>query len=797
MMVPLRIMLTVTLICASLLSFSQEKVTISGYLTDASNGESLIGATIYINEIEGGAITNYYGYYSISLAPGQYTVQYRSVGYETINKDISLEQSLRKDIELTPETQQLEEVVVTAEPEDVNVSGIEMSTNKLDITTIKKIPAFLGENDVLKAIQLLPGVSTVGEGASGFNVRGGSVGQNLVLLDEAPVYNSSHLFGFFSVFNPDAVKDIKLFKGGIPSRYGGRLSSILDIRMKEGNQKELEVNGGIGTIFSRLAIEAPIVKDKASFIVAGRRSYADLLAAPFTDLLDDEGALNFYDLTMKTNYNINKKNWLFLSGYLGRDKFSDPDGQGFNWGNSTATLRWNHLFNDQLFSNFTFFFSDYDYAFNFGDDERDKFDWSSQIRTFNLKPELTYFIGTNNELNFGGEVLLYLFDPANAVGVSNGETQDVSLDEKKALESAIYIDNNQKISNDLSLRYGLRFSSFLLLGDGTIYEYEDVEPGLRRPPVSSRETENWEIIESFYNFEPRFSIKYQLQPQLSLKASYNRMVQYIHLVSNTAAATPIDVWNPSSNNIKPQKADQYAFGVFKNFGLGNDIETSAEVYFRKARNQIDYIDGADLLINEFLEGDLLSGEGRAYGLELYVKKNTGKLTGWVSYTLARTELNIPGINNGDWYPARYDQTHNLKLAAFYEINKKWSFSTNFSLITGTPVTFPNDRFQVQNYVIPYIADGSRNNSRIPTYHRLDIAFTMQGRKYKKNGERRKNQDYFVFSIYNLYSRRNPFALTFAQPNDVRPVADEPIRTEATQTSIIGTFFPSVSYNFKF
>ena len=776
---------------------AQEKVTISGYINDAANGESLIGATVYVQETASGTVTNVYGFYSITLEPSDYTVEYRFLGYETIAKKVQLSENQRIDLELSEGGVQLTEVVVTGEPEDINVSGVQMSTQKLDIKTIQKLPSFLGEVDVIKSIQTLPGVSTVGEGASGFNVRGGSVGQSLVLLDEAPVYNSSHLLGFFSVFNPDAVKDVKLIKGGIPSRYGGRIASILDVRMKEGNRKKFAAQGGIGSIFSRLSLEAPIVKDKASFIIAGRRSYADVLAKLFTDVLDDGAALNFWDLTMKTNYNINEKNRIFLSGYLGRDNFKFDEQQGFSWGNQTATIRWNHLFNDRLFSNFTFFYSNYDYELAFGEDDLDKFNWNSTIKNLDFKPELTYFINPENKLTFGGELLRYDFEPANAVGVSNGETRDISIAEKQALEASIFIGNDQKIGDKIDLQYGLRYSNFSYLGPSKYYEFaEEVEPGARRFVEQEFTAEKGETIANYGTLEPRFSIKYQLNDQSSLKGSYNRTAQYIHLISNTTASNPLDVWTPSTNNIKPEVGDQVALGYFKNFGENNDFETSMEVYYRKTKGQIDYVDGADILINEFLEGDLLEGKGRAYGMELFIKKNTGKFNGYMSYTLARTELQVDGINNDEWYPTRFDQTHNFKLSLFYEPESRWSFSANFTYVSGTPTTFPTSRYTVQGYTIPLNYGDGRNNVRIPNFHRLDLAATLQGKRTKRNGNLKKNEAFWVFSVYNVYGRRNPFSIYFAQA-DERYAVDEPATTTAKRVSIIGSVFPSVSYNFKF
>lgn len=776
--------------------YAQAQQTISGYVKDASNGETLIGATVLIKGTSQGVITNVYGFYSITLPADQYEVEYRYIGYLSVAQQVDLSENRRIDIELPPESQQLEEIVISSDPEDVNVSGIQMSTNKLDIETITKIPSFMGEADVLRSIQMVPGVATVGEGASGFNVRGGSVGQNMVLLDEAPVYNSSHLMGFFSVFNPDAVKDVNLIKGGIPARYGGRISSVLDIRMKEGNVKEFEGQGGIGTVFSRLAVEAPIVKDKASFILAGRRSYIDVLAKPFTDVFDGGAALNFYDLTAKTNWQINDKNRVYLSGYFGRDVFKFDKDQGFNWGNSTATLRWNHIFGDRLFANFTTFYSDYDYELAFGDDELDKFQWSSRVLNYDFKPEFTYFLNPDNEISFGGEALYFKFEPANVNSVNAGKSSDSSLPNKNALETALYISNNQKIGSDVELQYGVRFSNFNLLGSGTAYYYGDTIPGVRKPLIDSASFESGDVMQSYHNFEPRFSIKYQLNNQNSFKASYNKTSQYIHLVSNTTASNPLDVWTPSSNNIEPQVGHQVALGWFRNFGPENNVEFSAEVYYRKTQNQIDYIDGAELLINEYIEGDLLSGDGRAYGLELYAKKNTGALTGWVSYTVARTELQVQGINNDDWYPTRYDQLHNFKLAAFYDLNESWQFSSNFTFVTGTPTTFPTSRFEQAGYVVPYAYGDGRNNFRIPNYYRWDLSATRYNKTVRKNGKPKRFHSHWVFAVYNVLGTKNPFSIYFTQA-DERFAPGQPVDTQARQVSIIGSMIPSISYNFKF
>ena len=762
---------------------AQEKVTLSGYVKDGTSGETLIGANIFIKELATGTTSNEYGFYSLSISPSDYSIEFSYLGFESQQLEISLNANEKRDIELHPVGLDLEEVVISAEAENANVVDVEMSVNKMDIATIQKMPRLFGEVEILRSIQLLPGVTSVGEGASGFNVRGGSIDQNLVLLDEAPVYNSSHLFGFFSVFNPDAVKDVKLYKGGIPSRYGGRLSSILDVRMKEGNSKRFTAQGGVGLIFSRLSLEAPITEN-GSFILAGRRSYADVLAKPFLNEDLDGSVLNFYDLTAKVNYNINDKNRIYLSAYTGRDNFGFGDQAGFNWGNQTFTFRWNHLFSDKLFSNFTVYASDYDYQLNFGDDATNKFDWDAKIVNYSVKPEFSLFLSPDNTLRFGGQGIIYRFEPGNAIGVSEDEVLDLSIDNKYAIESALFIENEININPKITINYGLRWSHFNFTGKGSAYRYGSAPLGERRPVSGEQTFDQWESIKTYHNFEPRFSAKFQLDDSKSVKASYNRMVQYIHLISNTAASTPVDIWTPSTNNLRPQLADQVALGYFQNFA-DNKYELTAEIYYKKYNHLVDYIDDADLLLNEFLEGDLVEGIGRSYGLELMLKKKEGKFSGWMSYTLAKSERKVEGINNNEWYNSRFDQTHNLSITTFYEANKRWTFSANFVLNSGTPTTFPTTRFEQQGLIIPHNVNDARNNVRIPLYHRLDISATLQG---KKNPDKRWQSEW-VFSVYNVYSKRNPFSIYFRE--------GENNTTEAVRLSVIGNFIPSISYNFKF
>ncbi len=777
------------LACFALTATSQEKFTISGYIKDAKNGEALIGVTIYKKNSQIGTSTNAYGFYSLTLPKGQDTVIFSFVGYKTIITPVDLNANKTISLELGEEGKELEEVVVSSEKEDKNIKSMEMSVAKLDIKQIQKMPALLGEVDVIKSIQLLPGVTTVGEGASGFNVRGGNIDQNLVLMDEAPVYNSSHLFGFFSVFNPDAVKDVKLIKGGIPAQYGGRVSSILDIRMKEGNSKKLEVNGGIGTIFSRLSVEAPLFKNKASFIVAGRRSYIDILAKPL--LAQRQPSLKdakfyFYDLTAKFNWRINDKNTVFASGYLGRDVFGA--GFKFNWGNSTGTVRWNHIFNSKLFMNMTAFYSNYKYELGFKDDgSSQKFEWTSNIINYSIKPDFIYYLNSKNTIKFGAQAILFTFRPGNAVITSqDGISNNISLDQQYGVEYAAYVDNEQKLSNRFTLQYGLRWSVFNYMGKGTKYTYRDTIPNESRPLEKEEKVASGQVIKSYNNPEPRLAINYTINDKSSVKLGYNRMSQYLHIVSNTAASTPLDIYTPVTNNIKPLIADQVTLGYFRNF-KDNMFETSAEIYYKDLQNQLDYVDNANLLLNKYLESDLVQGKGRAYGFELYIKKAKGKFNGWVSYTLSKTERQVRGISNGDWFLSKYDRTHNVNTVLIYDLNKRFSFSANFVFMTGTPATFPTAKVEVQGYVIPYNTDNKRNNYRNTPYHRADIGITYN---FKSN-ERKRWKSTLVLSVYNVYNRRNAFSIYF------RNNPDYPVNTEAVRYSVVGSIIPALTYNFKF
>lgn len=770
-------------------SYSQEKVTLSGYVKDARNGEDMIGVSIFINDLKIGVQTNVYGFYSITAPTGKYKVSVSYIGYKTQTLSLDFDKNKNVDVELKEDERVLDEIVVSTKREDDNVKTTEMSVNKVEMKTIKKMPALLGEVDVIRSIQFLPGVSSVGEGSSGFNVRGGAIDQNLVLLDEAPVYNASHLFGFFSVFNPDIVKDVKLIKGGIPAAYGGRVSSILDVRMKEGNSKKAEFSGGLGTIFSRFAYERPFAKEKGSFVVALRRSYIDILAKPFLNADLKGSRFYFYDFTAKANYKINDKNTVYLSGYFGRDVFGADF--GFNWGNSTSTFRWNHVFNNKLFLNTTVFYSNYDYSLDSDlkkENNQDSFSWQSNIVNYSIKPDFNWYVNNKNTISFGGQIIYYSFNPGQATAVSGGESRSIGLPNKYAVESALYIGNEQKVSEKVTLNYGLRYSNYSYLGTGsaTILKETDVQTGERKEIVNTVSYGKGEIIQNYGNFEPRFAINIGLNNTSSIKIGYNRLAQYIHLLSNTVASSPLDVWTPSSNNIKPQLSDQIAIGYFKNLS-DNMYETSVEVYYKTLENQIDYIRNADLLLNPSVEADLLFGKGRAYGAEFFAKKNKGKLNGWVSYTLARTERKIDGLNNNNWFVSRIDKLHNLSVVGIFDLNKKWSFGTTFSYSSGTPASFPTNKFTWQGIALPQNYTDERNTYRIPASHRLDLSAT----KKNKHALFKKGESEWVFSVYNVYNRKNPFSVY------VRQNEDNPAVTEAVKYSVFASILPSVTYNFKF
>ncbi|WP_116788187.1 TonB-dependent receptor [Flavobacterium psychrotrophum] len=773
-------------------AWSQEKATLSGTVADQSNNETLIGVSIYIPEADVALTTNSYGFYSVTLPKGTYTVIISYMGFTDVQEQVSLQANTKKDFAMTESSRQLEEVVITSNSGKANIRKPEMSVNKLSIATIKKMPAVLGEVDVLKSILQLPGVSNAQEGASGFNVRGGSVDGNLVLLDEAVIYNTSHLFGFFSVFNSDVIKDLKLYKGGIPANFGGRISSVLDIYQKEGNNKEFHATGGLGLISSRLLVEGPIVKEKSSFVVAGRGSYMHL----FLKLADEPNSVYFYDLNAKLNYKFNDNNNLFLSGYYGYDYMNFNDALVNDYGNTFLNVRWNHIFSDKLFSNASAIYSDYDYNL------RIKFaglNAVTEIKNYNFKYDFKHYVSNSFSLDYGVNSIYYNFNPGTITPIAGtSSVNPEQLEKKYAWENAAYISAQHKITDNLSMTYGLRYSNFLRLGKELRNTYADNRPVVfneefqvyeEATPTGTKQYNSNQKVAGFDNLEPRLGISYALNDNQSVKASYNRMSQYIHLISNTASATPLDIWAPTDQYLKPEILDQVALGYFRNFSEDKySLET--EVFYKTIKNKADYIDGADLIANRAIERVMLNGEGRAYGLELMLKKNTGKLTGWLSYTLSRAEQRTPGgiaggkgINNGDWYRANYDKTHNLSLTGAYQFTKKWSFGAIFTLQSGQAATFPNGKYQYQGITVANY--GTRNDDNLSAYHHLDLSATYVPKPDKIKGW----QGEWVFSIYNAYARNNAASYTFGQNQDTGA-------SEAKRMSIFG-IMPSVTYNFKF
>lgn len=768
-----------------------QKATLSGYLKDSETGEGLIGATVYVDEIKSGTTTNVYGFYSISLPTGSYNVTFNYLGFTAQTEVINLTEDQTFTIEMIPDRLMIETVEIVAEAENTNITNLETGVERMDAQLIKEIPQFMGEVDIIRSIQLLPGVSTVGEGASGFNVRGGNIDQNLILLDEASVFNSSHLFGFFSVFNADAVKDLTLYKGGIPSKYGGRLSSVLDVRQKEGNLKKVSGVVGLGLISSRLMIEGPIKKDKASFMVAGRRSYGDLLV-PIVNKDFRGSQLFFYDVNAKLNYKFNDNNRIFLSGYIGADKFKFDDDFESYWGNKTATLRWNHLFGPQLFSNFSAVYSDYTYSLGVPEGTT-AFEWTAGIQNTNLKADFTYFPNVNNTVDFGLQSTFYNFSPGRAEGTGSESIFNViEVQKQRATELGVYVSNKQSIGSNFSVQYGLRYSYFMNVGARDVYRYGSDELS-DQTLTDTIHYGKGDVIKDFDGWEPRIALNYSFSQRTSIKASYNRINQYIHLVSNTTAATPIDIWMPTGEYIDPAVVDQVSLGYFRNF-KENSYKFSVEGFYKQYDNLLEYKDGAELLLNNNMETELKQGEGRAYGFEFQVEKVKGKLTGWVSYTLSRSEMQVDGISNGNYYPTNYDKTHDISVVALYSLNDKWSFGANFAFMSGRPATYPDSRYVFEGITVPNYAN--RNGARTPAYHRLDLSATLTPQKKKDKilffvNRPAHWQSSWTFSLYNAYGRKNAYSVYFQQDED------NPSETAAYQLSIFGSIIPGVTYNLKF
>ncbi len=766
--------------------YAQEKFTINGYVKDAQNGEELIGVTVLVQELRNGVISNPYGFYSITLEPGEYTISYSFIGYRTLTRKVVLDKDVVLNIELNEETTLLDEVVVTGESPEKNVVDIQMSVNEIDIRQVKKLPALFGEPDIIKTVQLLPGVISAGEGTSSFFVRGGSADQNLILIDEAPVYDPSHLFGLFSVFNSDIIKDSELYKGGIPSRFGGRLSSILDIRTRDGNNQEFEGDAGIGLLATGIALEGPLKKGSSSYIFSARRSYVDL----FARAADNDNLVHFYDVNAKVNWRANNKNRFFLALYAGRDNFSFGDDFGFDWGNRTATFRWNHLFNDKLFSNTSLIASNFDYGLESRDPSQGFF-WDSSIEEFSFKQDLNYFISPQFELDFGYHVTYRKFAPGNIRPTPESIFKGKDLAKEFALDHAIYVGAQHRISDKLTMTYGARLSIFQSIGEGKVFLYEDPQDNINPVRTDSLFFDSFESIKNYVNIEPRLAMRYILNPTSSVKLSYNRMVQNTHLISSGTVPVPFNTWAPSSYYLKPQKADQFAIGYFRNFD-DNNYEFSVEAYYKTFNNVTDFADNAQIFFNEDIATEYRQGEAEAYGLEFLLKKNKGDLSGFVSYTWSKATRTVPGVNLSRTFDANHDRRHNFNAIATYDFNDKWTFGATFTYGTGKPTTIPSGSYQWgDGYIADIITD--RNGYRLPAFHRLDLSATLRPRK----NQGKKWETSWVFALYNAYSRKNPFAL-FTQVTQNR---DGDIIGDGTQkeAKMIYLFpiLPSITYNIKF
>jgi len=755
-----------------------DRISLSGNIKDEVNGEALIGVTVFIKELKRGAVTNSYGFYSISVPKGEYTVEVTYVGYESVSKKIALNQPVKLDFEIKTAANEIDELVVTSKRRDENVTLNRMSAQQVSIATIRKMPALMGEVDLLKAVQLLPGVVSAGEGTSSFSVRGGGIDQNLIVLDEATIYNASHMMGFFSVFNNDAIKNMTLYKGDIPATYDGRLSSLLDIQMKDGNSKKFSGSGGIGLISSRLTLEGPIGSDKTSFVVSARRTYADLFLKLSSDKEINKNQLYFYDFNAKINHRIDDNNRIFLSGYFGQDKFKNADA-GFNFGNATLTARWNHLFSQSLFSNFTTTYSRYNYGLGSSMGNESNFDWKYNMQDVTLKADFTYFMTPENTLKFGYNAILHNLKPGTITSTGGATSYDTYiLPSINAFEHALYISDEYQATKRLSVKAGLRLTAFSSIGTGTVYNYDS-----NYNSIDSTVYKSGEVIKTFYRLSPRAGVSYLLDEKSSVKANYTRTNQFLQMASNSTAGTPLDLWFTAGKNIQPQTCDQYAVGYFRNF-MNNRLEASVEVFYKDMKNTIDFRDHAQLLLNRKLDGELRFGDSQAYGAEFQIQKNMGKLTGWVSYTYSRTERTIQGVNNNETYLAPYDRPHTIYIVANYDLNEHISFGANFIYASGQPVTYPIARMEVGNVILPVYS--KRNEYRMPDYHRMDVSLTWK----PKHNPKKAWTGEWNFSVYNVYGHKNAWAINFVDD------ADTAYKTKAQMTYLF-TFVPSITYNFKF
>lgn len=753
---------------------AQQKFTLSGIIKSKSKGETLIGASIRSGNI--GAVSNEYGFFSLTLDQGKHTIEFSAIGLQSKDEEINLDKDIQLTVLLEDEVKNLEGVVVTAQSKGRSISSPQMGIEKLTTKDIRNLPVLFGEKDILKTIQLLPGIKSAGEGNSGFYVRGGAGDQNLILLDEAPVYNASHLLGFFSTFNSDAIKDMTIYKGGMPAQYGGRLSSVLDIKMNDGNNQDYNVSGGIGLISAKLNVEGPIQKDRSSFLITGRRTYVDMFLKLSKNEEVNQNRLYFYDLNAKLNYQLNDNNRLYLSGYFGKDVLGVGRTFGIEWGNGTGTLRWNHIFNKKLFANTSAIFSNYKYKISIrsgGDD----FDIYSRIQDWNLKQEYQWYADSRNNVRFGFNSIYHTISPGEVIANVAASVNSTALQKRYSWENAVFATNTWKAADRINLTYGLRFSSFSIIGPGDYYEIDD-----NGNVINTTTYQPGEFVKTYTNLEPRLAASFVLNRYTSFKAGYVRNVQNLHLISNSTSSNPTDKWIANTTVIKPEISDQYSIGFYQDL-FKSEYELTVEVYYKDMQNQIDYRDGADIFANtNAIETQLLFGKGRAYGMEWMFKKKAGKFTGWISYTLSKTERLIAGINNDQWYNARQDRTHDIALVGAYQLNPKWTLAATWVYYTGDAVTFPAGKYRVDNQVVYYYTE--RNGYRMPDYHRLDLNATWILKQKKRFSSE------LTFSLYNAYGRENAYTINFETSDD------DPEKTEAVQYALF-KFIPSVTYNFKF
>ena len=751
-------------------------VVLSGHIKDGGTGELLIGAAVYFKELKSGTTSNLYGFYSYAVKPGTYAVDIIYLGYETISNTIELNSNTTLNVELFADNKKIEEVVVTSTKVDAHVRDAQMGVQKLQSKDIKAVPALMGEVDLIKVLQLMPGVQATSEGSSGFSVRGGNPDQNLILLDEATVYNAGHLLGFFSVFNNDAIKDVQLYKGDIPANYGGRLASLVDVRMDDGNNKKWEGNGGIGLISSRFTLQGPIINSKTSVIASARRTYADIFLPLLAEEENKNSKIYFYDINAKIKHVIDNNNRVYLSFYTGRDIFKETR-SSINYGNRTFTLRWNHVYNPKLFSNLTLISSNYDYSLE-AKDATSGFRWDSKLLDYSMKVDFDYYPNPNNTISFGGQSIFHTMQPATAMGTGdNTLINKIVLPDAHALEHAVYIANTQSIGR-LSLKYGLRLSGLQNIGEGTVFQYDE-----NYEEVGKKEYASGDVFNSYWGLEPRLGLSFMLNNSSSVKGSYARTRQYLHLASNSTSGTPLDVWFMSSPNIEPQISDQFSVGYFKNL-KNNTIETSVELFYKDMQNTIDFKDHPNLLLNEKMEGELRIGTSWAYGTEFLVKVNKEKYNGWIGYTWSNSWREIPEINDGNKYLSPYSRTHDVSVVLNRALGKRGRLGMNWIYSSGTPMTSPIGRMFIGGDVVPIYS--GRNQERMPDYHRMDISYTLQS----KNKKKRKWQGEWNFALYNAYGRKNAWSIYYEQDED------DPYEVKANKTFLF-QIVPSVTYNFKF